>query len=163
MKTLALLVVILVCGAIGLTLYKIRTVEHDPAIWHLDPLTAESQLTPNHFRLAPQAMTELKVDQEAPIFTGNIQEIARAFDTFVLSQKDTTRIAGSVEQLWMTYVQRTPRLKIPDYISVKFIPLELADKSTVAIFSRSRFGNGDMGVNEGRVTAWMTSLDAFAE
>ena len=108
-------------------------------------------------------MTELKVDQEAPIFTGNIQEIARAFDAFVLSQKDTTRIAGSVEQLWMTYVQRTPRLKIPDYISVKFIPLELPDKSTVAIFSRSRFGNGDMGVNEGRVTAWMTSLDAFAE
>ncbi len=163
MKTLALLVVILICGAIGLTVYKIRTAEHDPAIWHLDPLTAESELTPNHFRLAPKAMTELEVDREAPVLKGNIQEIAQAFDTFVLSQKDTIRLAGSVDQLWLTYVQRTPRLKIPDYISVKFIPLELPGKATVAIFSRSRYGNGDMGVNESRVTAWVSSLDAFVE
>ncbi len=163
MKTLALLVLLLIAGGVGLTMYKIRTAEHDPAVWHIDPLVAEAALTPNHFRLAPDAMTEQEVDLEAPVLAGDIKAIALAFDLFVLNQKNTTRLAGSTDEGWLTYVQRSDRLKFPDYITVRFIPLELPGKVTLAVFSRSRFGNGDMGVNETRVKTWMTALDAFVE
>lgn len=163
MKTVASLLILLIIGGVGLTVYKIRTATHDAAVWHVDPLTAEAALTPNHFRLAPDALTEQEGDMESPVLTGDIKEIAQAFDSFALTQKETIKIAGSVDELWMTYVQRTPRLKIPDYISVKFIPLETPEKVAVAIFSRSRYGNGDMGVNEARVKVWIKSLDAFIE
>ncbi len=163
MKTIASLILVFVIGAVGLTLYKIRTAEHDPSLWHVDPLHAIAALTPNHYRLAPAEMTDQEVDEVAPVYTGDIHDIAQAFDKFVLTQRDTVKIAGSVEENWITYVQRTPRLKIPDYISVKFIPLELPGKVTIAVFSRSRYGNGDMGVNEARVKIWMSSLEAFIE
>lgn len=162
-KTLSSVILLLVAGAVGLTLLKIRNADHDPALWHVDPLMFESAPTPNHFRLAPGALTEQEVDMEAPVFTGDIKEIAQAFDIFVLNQKDTILLAGSVDEGWLTYVQRTPGLKFPDYISVKFIPAADPAKVTIAIYSRSRYGNGDMGVNAARVGAWIKSLDAFIE
>jgi hypothetical protein len=163
MKSIAFLVLLIILGGIGLTLYKVRTAEHDPAVWHVDPFTAVAATTPNHFRLAPDTLTEQEVDQESPVLTGDVVEIARAFDAFVVNQRETIRLAGSPEEAWMTYVQRTPRLKIPDYISVKFVKLPEEGKVAVAIFSRSRFGNGDMGVNEARVQDWLTGLQAFVE
>lgn len=187
MKILASIILVAILLVAGLTAYKIRTSTHDPAVWHVDPLTAEAAVTPNHFRVAPEGMTEQAIDLVAPIYTGDITEIAQAFDTFVINQTLVERIAGTPEDLWMTYVQRTPTLRFPDYISVRFIPLSepapvepaatttdpAADPAatppaapgqvTVAIFSRSRFGNGDMGVNAARVNSWLKSLDAFAE
>ena len=60
----------------------------------------------------------------------------------------------------MSYVQRTPRLRLPDYITVKFIKLG-EEFSTVAIFSRSRFGYGDLGLNETRTMQWLSTLKSF--
>lgn len=163
MKTVATFLILLIVGVVGLTMYKIRTAEHDVALWHVDPLTAESPLTPNFYRVAPAGSTDQKADLPSPIYTGDIAAIAQAFDTFVLTQRDTIRIAGSVEELWLTYVQRTPRLKMPDYVSVKFVPMETPEKVGIVVFSRSRYGNGDMGANQTRIETWIKSLDAFID
>ncbi len=162
MARMAVFIVLLNIVVAGFLFYRVSTVEHDPDVWHVDPLAAEQPLKPHSFRVAPPLLTTQPVDMPAPVYTANPTLMAKAFDDFVLNQPKTERIAGSPEEGWMTYVQRSPRLNFPDYISVKFIDLN-GGNSTVAVFSRSRFGYGDMGVNEERVTTWLRTLQSFEE
>jgi uncharacterized protein (DUF1499 family) len=57
------------------------------------------------------------------------------------------------------YVQRTPLLRFPDLITVRFVPID-DTHSTVAIYSRSVWGKGDMGVNRARVQEWLARVQA---
>ncbi|MEO0999678.1 MAG: DUF1499 domain-containing protein [Pseudomonadota bacterium] len=147
-------------GFLGLTL--IRTASHDPEVWHVDPLTAEAPESPNWYRVAPAALTEGRISEEAPIYVGTPDVLAQAFEEFVLRQPDTFRIGGTPSGAWMTYVQRSETIKFPDYISVRFLEVDEA-RSTVAIYSRSRYGYGDLGVNQARVTRWLATLQSFEE
>ncbi len=162
MIRMAIFLIFLNIVGAGAIFYKISTVEHDPEVWHVDPLTEAQSLKPNSYRIAPPDLTPEFVDQPSPVYSANPTLMAKAFDDFVLSQSKTKRIAGSPEEGWMTYVQRTPRLNFPDYISVKFIDLN-GGKSTIAIYSRSRFGHSDQGVNAQRVRTWVATLSSFEE
>ena len=155
------LIILSIAGAGGLFYYVLK-VEHDPAIWHVDPLTEPQTIKPHSFRMAPPALTEEFVDLPSPVYTANPTLMAKAFDDFVLRQLKTKRIAGSPEEGWMTYVQLSPSLNLPDYVSVKFIDLN-GGNSTIAIFSQSRFGYDDLGGNEARVLAWTGTLASFEQ
>ncbi|MEM9047857.1 MAG: DUF1499 domain-containing protein [Pseudomonadota bacterium] len=159
MRFIVLTIVIgaLLLGAIAV--YMIRTVRHTPIErWHVDPMTAVNPPSPNFYRIGPRDRQSAPVDDEAPIYGVVTEELARALDDFALRQRDTLRIAGTPASLWMTYVQRTPQLKFPDYISVRVIALE-DGRSTLSVFSRARFGYGDMGVNRMRVESWLRALE----
>ena len=140
--------------------FMVATVQHDPKIWHVDPLLEPHCATPNCFRMAPENLTERRIDAASPVYGKRAADMARAFHELALTQRGTLHVAGVQDDLHLTYVQRTRRLKLPDYVSVKFI--DLADnRSTVAVFSRSRFGYGDLGVNAKRVRQWMSGLSSF--
>ena len=163
MRTMFIIIVLGLLGLTGWAMYSIRTVTHDPAIWHVDPLTATPSQYPNYYRVARSDLTEWPVQQEAEIYAANAATVAAAFDAFVVAQPRVDRVAGTVEEGWLTYVQRTESFQFPDYISVRFYDIDDTGKSTLAIYSRSRFGQGDMGVNEARVKSWLTSIDSFKE
>lgn len=142
--------------------FRVATVNSDPAVWHIDPLNFVRVPTPNNYLVASQSLANQAVDRESPVYSANPTLMAKAFDDFVLSQNSVTRIAGAPETGWFTYVQRTPKLRFPDYISVKFIDLT-GGRSTIAIFSQSRYGHGDLGVNKARVESWLATLSTFEE
>jgi len=162
MQRMAIYMVLAILLVIGAFYVRAVTAGHDPAEWHIDPLTVERPPSPNTYFVASQSIVEARVDLEAPIYAAPAVVMAIAFNDYVLTQPNALLIDGGVDALWLTYVQRTPTLKMPDYISVKFIDLE-EGKSTIAIYSRSRFGYGDMGVNKARVNAWLQSLSSFEE
>lgn len=148
----------LIFGYLGF--FLVSTVAHDPKIWHIDPLKIAQSDSPNDYRVAPENATKQPIDRVAPVYDERAMILAQAWDDFVLSQMDTVRIAGLPSELLMTYVQRTPRLKFPDYITVQFIERD-DGLTTIAIYSRSRYGQGDMGVNKARVDTWLKNLEAF--
>ncbi|MEO1293880.1 MAG: DUF1499 domain-containing protein [Pseudomonadota bacterium] len=166
MRVMFVVIVLALMGLAAYLAYTVRTVVHEPAEWHVDPLTVLPSETPNSFRVAIPAFTEYEVMLEAPIYDADAQTLALAFDEFVMAQPRVERIAGTVAEGWITYVQRTETLQFPDYISVRFYDLEAGEnadsaQATIAIYSRSRFGYADMGVNQERVTRWMTALESF--
>lgn len=161
MRLMVLFVLMVGFGVLGYTIFHIRTVPSDPAVWHVDPLRAPPQPTPNGYRVAPVTVSQHAVDAEPPIYIATPEVLGAAFDTFVMGQPRVTRLAGSVEEGWITYIQRSESFQFPDYVSVRFLPLEQEGFSTIAIFSRSRFGHSDMGVNEARVLAWLNALRSF--
>jgi uncharacterized protein (DUF1499 family) len=52
------------------------------------------------------------------------------------------------------YVQRTPLMRFPDTINIRFIVLT-ENTTTLAVFSRSQIGHSDMGVNLARIRRWL--------
>ena len=162
MQRMAIYMVLAILFVIGAFYVRAVTSGHNAADWHIDPLVVELPTSPNKYYVAPQSMVEATVTLEAPVYSIPASVVSRAFNDYVLSQPNASTISTSADELWITYVQRTPTLRMPDYITVKFIDLENG-KSTLVIYSRSRFGYGDMGVNKARVDLWLQSLSSFEE
>lgn len=149
-KYLLILGVILTLGtAIGM-----RSVSDDPAQWHVDPTATDRTGRPNDYLVAPAGLTSAKVDLEAIVHPVPADELLFLFDA--VARPSSTVLAGSVKDKHITYVQRTSVLGFPDYISVKAIDVE--GGSALIIWSRSRFGYSDMGVNKKRVDAWLGQI-----
>ncbi len=81
-----------------------------------------------------------------------------AFDAVALSEPRTTRLAGAPAEGWTTYVQRSGLFGFPDYISVRVIEAEGGDGAMLAIYSRSRYGHSDLGVNAKRIRRWLSTV-----
>ena len=112
---------------------------------HQDPATAASSGKPNEYHMT------------SPMFDLGASELIQLVDDFVLTQPRVKRIAGTVGEGMITYVQRTKIISYPDYITIKAISAG-AKQSQLEIFSRSRFGYSDWGVNKGRIKAWLLQL-----
>ncbi|MCF6271661.1 MAG: DUF1499 domain-containing protein [Rhodobacteraceae bacterium] len=162
MLRMAIYLVLAISAIIGALYVRVITASHDPAEWHVDPYNITRPISPNTYYVAPQGMVEAMVDREAAVYAAPAAIMAKAFDDYVMTQPRVTRLAGSVEEGWLTYVQRTPVLRMPDYISVQFMDFEDGG-SAMAIYSRSRYGYGDMGVNKARIDIWLQSLASFEE
>lgn len=134
----------------------VRRLDHDAAVWHVDPLTAPKPETPNSYRVAP-ADTAADADAVAPVFQIPASDLATQFDRIARSDGNVDVVGGSASSGFVTYVQTSTLFAFPDYISVKFIAVD-ATTSTLAVFSRSRLGQSDLGVNKKRVTSWLDQL-----
>jgi len=142
---------ILAALGIGLMLW-VRSAKDDLQVWHVDPLRVVKEGKPNQYLMLPDGKTS-----QSPVFEVSALELAGAFDRVAMAQPRVSLLAGSVEELWMTYVQRTALMRYPDYISVKVIG-NTNGSATLAIYSRSRFGRSDFGVNRARVKMWIKAL-----
>lgn len=130
----------------------VRFAKDDPTVWHVDPLTVVKHKNPNQFLLLPDGER-----RQSPVFDMPAADLAETFQKVALGADRVAKLATSEDGLWCTYVQRSNLMRYPDYISVRFI--ELADgKSTLAVYSRSRFGRKDFGVNKARVKAWIGAM-----
>ena len=76
------------------------------------------------------------------------------FQQMALAQPDTILLGE--RDGFATYVQRTKLVQFPDYVSVKAV--EVDGGSALHIFSRSRFGYSDRGVNKKRILSWLEKL-----
>jgi len=145
-------ILLLVLAVLILLEAYVRLAPSDPKLWHVDPLKAQPTKTPNSFLVRPG-----EGKYPAPEFGVNAATLAREFDDLLMADANVVRLAGSVADLYVTYVVRSRLVGFPDYVSVRFIPLT-ANRSSIAIFSRARFGYSDQGVNRRRVLAWFKAL-----
>lgn len=155
MKRVALLVLaaVVVLAAVGVV--YVRTVPSNPAVWHVDPLEARRTGRPNDFLVLPPGMAG--ADAESPLFDATLPAMARRVDQMARSRPGVTRLAGSNEAGFITFVARSRLIGFPDYVSVKVMP-QPDGQVALAIWSRSRFGHSDMGVNRARVEDWLARL-----
>jgi uncharacterized protein (DUF1499 family) len=125
----------------------------------------ERKASPNQYLVAPDGLTpRAKPDAESPVFSVPPDRLRDAFLAVAAEAPRTTVLSRSVDGLHLTLVQRTALMRFPDYIDVAIQPAPggNGDGSTIAIYSRSRFGYSDMGVNRKRVEDWMAALETKA-
>jgi uncharacterized protein (DUF1499 family) len=137
----------------------IRSLGHDVARWHVDPVTAPDPSTPNWYRVTPGGANPSPVFEVAPA------TLSEALERVVDDQPRTELLADDRADDGtgrVTWVQRSALFGFPDYITVEVVAADggTPDRSTLAVFSRARLGQSDLGVNEKRVNQWLVALEA---
>jgi uncharacterized protein (DUF1499 family) len=128
----------------------------------IDFASLELGSSPNQYLIAPaDATPRAKPDAESPVFGVPPERLRDAFSAVVAEAPRTKLLGQSDHGMRQSLVQRSAVFRFPDYIDVSVLPAG-GDGSTIAIYSRSRFGYSDMGVNRRRVEDWMTALQRKA-
>ena len=143
-----------VIAAVG-TAIGMRSVADDPAMWHADPALTDRTGKPNDYLVAPSGLSKAEPDRETTVHQLSPEELLFLFDA--VARPSSAVLAGSVRDGHITYVQRTALMGFPDYISVKAV--EVGGGSALIIWSRSRFGYSDMGVNRKRIDGWLVQIE----
>lgn len=116
--------------------------------------------SPNQYLVAPEGLCPLaKPHRVAPVFKVSSAKLRDAFVGVALAEPRVTRGSSDAGLDQHDFVQRSALLGFADDVTVRFITLSPAT-STLAIYSRSRVGWSDMGVNRKRVDLWLAKVAA---
>ncbi|KLN61781.1 hypothetical protein WH96_05675 [Kiloniella spongiae] len=125
--------------------------------------------TPNQFLVCPKKLCQASAHRESPVYNLSVDELKAEWLAFIKKQPRTEPwIAPSAElgdletvvddeNLQYDFIQRSEWMRYPDSITIRFIPLG-STTSTLAIYSRSHYGKSDFGVNEQRITNWLSQM-----
>lgn len=136
-------------AVIAFILVFFRLMPSNPSSWHVDPKDVVKHKKPNQFLVRPE-----NGDTQSPVYGMDAVELAERLEEFI--EPSGKLLAGDLSKGWATYIFRSKLLGYPDYVSIKI--LDEGATSRLAIYSRSRFGYSDLGVNKARIEAWLGAL-----
>ena len=111
--------------------------------------------TPNQYLLCPKGMsTRAKPNEDSPTFSVPVATLQRVWREVALQQPRVAMIRDDRESNQCEFVQRSFVFRFPDTMTVEFFAVD-DDHSTCAVYSRSKYGYGDLGVNRRRVRRWV--------
>lgn len=79
----------------------------------------------------------------------------------ISGEKRMVRVINDPDARRFVYIQHSPTFRFPDIVTVEFVPLGPA-QSSIAVFSRSRYGKYDFRKNRKRVGRWLALLEKVA-
>ncbi|PTW59109.1 uncharacterized protein (DUF1499 family) [Breoghania corrubedonensis] len=165
MKTalIAIVVIILACVAVFFGFGRERTWEilFGPA--DLGPVNDFADLkrpkTPNTFLACPREVcVREEPDLVPPVFAADPHELRQALRQIIEAEPRVEHVAGDADGLGDRYIQRTRFMRFPDTIVIRYLPVDVG-RTTLVIYSRSKIGSSDYGVNEERVRRWLRALE----
>ena len=106
----------------------------------------------------PGGTTAAPADAETRLYPGSPRALLARFDAIARAQTRTRVVAGDLDSLMITYMQRSRVFGFPDYLTVKAVVMD--GGAGLMIFSRARSGRSDFGVNRARVEAWLEQFRA---
>jgi uncharacterized protein (DUF1499 family) len=133
---------------LGAAALWVRLAPSDPELWHVDPSTVTGRNPRNSYLLAPGG------DAPAVQVAMPPDQTAERLASIALATPRTRVLAG--QGTFVTYLTRSALWGFPDFTSVRILPS--GDGSEVLVYARSRFGDGDAGVNRARVKRWLDTL-----
>ena len=97
----------------------------------------------------------------SPIFAVSADRLAAYWAEMITAEPRLVQIAAEPEQRRSVWMQRSAVFRFPDLVTVEFVALT-PDRSSLALYSRARYGRYDFGVNRGRVLRWLSRLQQIA-
>jgi uncharacterized protein (DUF1499 family) len=97
----------------------------------------------------------------SPVFALSVDRLAEDWAEMIAGESGVVQVEDQPAARRIVFIQHTPLLRFPDIITVEFVALA-PDRSSLAIYSRARYGRGDFGINRKRVLRWMDRLARIA-
>ena len=157
MLAAALLLAVLVFFAVGPD--RFWRLARPPDLGPVAFETLERRATPNDALACPPGFCRAAGDHAPPVFAISAADLRRAFAAMVAGEPRVKRVAIDDAAMTERWIQRSRIMKFPDTIDVRFLDLP-GGRSTLALYSRSQLGSGDMGVNRARIERWLGRLEA---
>jgi uncharacterized protein DUF1499 len=98
---------------------------------------------------------------ESPVFPLSVDRLAKDWAEMIAGERGVVQVEDQPAAHRVVLIQHTPLLRFPDIITVEFVALA-PDRSSLAIYSRARYGRGDFGTNRKRVLHWLDRLTRIA-
>ena len=118
--------------------------------------------TPNYYLVCPAKYCNVTPSEISPVFPVSADDLYNAFNQMISHESRVNFVYTIPEQGQFQLVQKSLVLGLPDDITVQFIALS-ENTSTLAIYSKSRYGFYDFGANKRRVTAWLEQLKKMVQ
>jgi uncharacterized protein (DUF1499 family) len=119
--------------------------------------TLVRRTTPNDALACPRDVCKAASDVTPPVFAVSAADLRAAFAKVISSEPRITAVASDDAEMTDRYIQRSALMRYPDTIVVRFFDLP-EGRSTIALYSRSQLGHGDMGVNRARIERWLAKI-----
>ena len=97
----------------------------------------------------------------SPVFPMPWERLHEYWTEVITGKKRVETIATDPDMRRFVYIQRSPTFRFPDIITVEFVALD-PFRSSIALYSRSRYGRSDFGANRRRVEGWLARLQQEA-
>jgi uncharacterized protein (DUF1499 family) len=123
--------------------------------------TLQRRETPNDALACPPNLCQAKADVVSPAFAVTARDLRLAFARAIADEPRLLKVNSDDASMTERYIQRSRLMRYPDTIVVRFIDLP-GSHSTLALYSRSQLGKGDLGVNLARINRWLAALEALA-
>jgi uncharacterized protein (DUF1499 family) len=127
----------------------------------VDFATLRPEARPNRFVMCPPGLCPAP-DAPSPVFAVPAAALREAWMRVGDRQPHASLLDASADGWQLDYEVRTPMLRFPDAVTVRFLPVG-PESSTFAVYSRSHYGYSDLGTNERRVTQWLDAARAELE
>jgi uncharacterized protein (DUF1499 family) len=112
---------------------------------------------PNQFLLLPDGIAARSAPHaRSPVFKLAPSELIEAVKRIALAEPRTTLVAEDRAAHQVEFVQRSRIFRFPDRVTVAAQASE--GGSTLAAYSRARYGIRDFGVNRTRIERWLAAL-----
>lgn len=126
-------------------------------IERLDFASLQLAGTPNQYLVCPPDYCTAAPHAFSPVFDMPVDQLRALWKDVVAGQPRVRQLATYDEGTQIDYVQRSARFRFPDVVTVRFIAIP-PSQSTLAVYSRSIYGRGDLGVNRKRIESWLELL-----
>lgn len=164
-STRPVLISMLVAGAavgaigIGVRTFMNRTSQDQVAPWeHVDIATLRPPLPPPSFLACPPHYCAAHPGMIVPVFAVRLQRLRDDWTKIVGCQPRVVEVNARLDRHQLTYIQHALVFRFPDIITVELVSFG-PDHSSVALYSRSRYGRYDFHQNQRRVETWLSQLE----
>ena len=119
--------------------------------------------SPNYYLVCPHSSVipcfthgaQVRVKTHSALLNTTISQLKTTCET-VLSKQPRTKLLQVIDYHFI-FVQRSFIWKFPDYIDIELFSVDAAH-TTLAIYSRSKYGYYDFNVNQKRAESWLKHL-----
>jgi hypothetical protein len=160
--TLLIAAVVVAALGLGVRLYMSRSAE-DRLRPGEDIAIAEFRgpLPGNGFLACPERYCAVAPDLTSPAFPVEVDRLHALWPQAFQGERGIVTLLEEPNRRRLVLVQHSALLGFPDVITVEFVPLE-PNRSSVALYSRARYGKLDFGINRKRVERWISRLEQLA-
>ena len=123
----------------------------------VDFATLIRRATPNDALVCTASLCQARSDLESPIFAKPVSALRTALNKALASEPRITRVAANDAKMTSHYIQRSAVMHFPDTIDARLVGLP-DGRSTILLYSRSKIGTSDVGVNRARLRRWLGKL-----
>jgi uncharacterized protein (DUF1499 family) len=147
---------------VGLRLYMGRAAENRLQPGENVAIAAlRGPLAANAFLACPAGYCAVGEAVVSPAFAVSADRLAEYWAQMIAAEPRLVQIAAEPEQRRSVWIQRSALFRFPDLVTVEFVALA-PDRSSLALYSRARYGRSDFGVNRKRVLRWLSRLRQIA-
>jgi len=123
----------------------------------VDFATLQLKPSPNQYLVCPREFCRARPHAESPDFDVSLDALRAAWLRMIERQPRVTLLSSDPAKEQYEYEVLTPVIHFPDAVTVRLLQAK-DGRSTLAIYSRSHYGYGDLGENRRRVQGWLEQL-----